>query len=121
MDRNKRDGILFFMGIVAIVLFFLIFLFYGLEKRKIGLEKERIQDLKKEPYFVFALDSSRVLVIPDHFSETGFMFFRDQNRDGYAETKGSGFFMLGLSEFFEEYDLDQRCSMDSLKNSYSYY
>lgn len=50
-----------------------------------------------------AFDGSLVLVIPDE--DNGFIFYRDKNRDGLADTFGRGFYMMGLS---------QRTSEDSL-------
>jgi len=39
---------------------------------------------------------------------SSYIFFRDRDNDGYADTKGKGFYMFDLSRKIEEVDLPQK-------------
>lgn len=63
------------------------------------------------PYFVEAFDGSQVLVAPyplQKYSGSSYIFFRDRDNDGYADTKGKGFYMFDLSKKIEEKNLPQK-------------
>jgi len=74
----------------------------------------------REPYTVTAFDGSVVLVIPDRFQNGAFRFYRDRDDDGYADTKGKGFYMFDLSRTLSEDEIPQgKYAIDKLKEEYS--
>lgn len=78
-----------------------------------------MENKNRSAYFVEAFDSSRVLVIPMPFTDVGYIFYRDKNHDGWADSKGKGFYMLDISRTIEEHDLaSKKFHMDSLYKKY---
>ena len=70
----------------------------------------------REPIYQTAFDGSRVLVVPSQ-DNAGFVFYRDKGGDGYADTAGKGFYLMGLSKLTEERDLTQgRYTMKDLES-----
>ncbi len=73
-----------------------------------------------QPYYVTAFDNSTLLVVPDSSQENVFTFYRDKDNDGYADTYGEGFYMLGLSETIREEALPSRkYLLEDLKRNHS--
>ena len=80
---------------------------------KKSLPEELIRTTPEKVDTLRAIDNSKVLVIPK--STGSFNFYRDTNNDGYADTKGEGFYMLGLSEILEEDSIRyEKVNIDSL-------
>jgi len=71
-----------------------------------------------KPYYVTAMDGSKVLIIPQ--LDNSFIFYRDKDDDGWADTEGKGFFLFDLSRRTEENTLPEKeISMESMKKKYS--
>ena len=59
-----------------------------------------------------AFNGSEVIV--QETADGKFYFYRDSDNDGFADTKGSGFYMMGLARLFDEDKVCSGMKMDSL-------